>query len=98
MVGRKDPEVAGLKPWLRPDPGLLPPEELFPRRRLPQVGAASSQRRSDLSILNRSTSIVPTDLDRGDATVVVTSGSGVVVCASGIDNRTNDPITVPAKQ
>lgn len=43
VVGREDPEAAGLEPGLRPDPGLLPhPGELFPRRRLPQVGAAAA--------------------------------------------------------
>lgn len=39
-----------------------------------------------------------TDLDRGYAKVTVNSGSGVIAYASVIDNRTNDPITVPAKQ
>lgn len=43
VVGRDDPEAAGLEPGLLPDPGLLPhPGELLPRRRLPQVGGAAA--------------------------------------------------------
>jgi len=36
-----------------------------------------------------------TDLDEAYATITVESGEGVIAYASVIDNRTNDPITVP---
>lgn len=43
IVGRQDPEAAGLSPRLRPDPALLPrPDEIMPRVRHQSAGVAAT--------------------------------------------------------
>jgi len=54
-------------------------------------GVLKQENRPYWALANRS------DIDRGSARVTVTSGAGVVAYASVIDNRTQDPTTIPMK-